>query len=209
MASAGDRTQEPPDFVAYIYSEEELRRMLHGISSVVYQKRKMLLEPHTFRAILLLLYGTGLRIGEAISLRLADVDLKNALIEVRETKFYKSRFVPLGAELNGAMLEYARKRRKCGHPQRDEDFFFVTKTGGRVKFCLIRGAFRRLRSRCGIRRTDAASYQPRLHDLRHTFAVQRLITWYREGKDVQRLLPLLSTHPGQRPKLNRRRSTPQ
>jgi integrase/recombinase XerD len=108
--------KEPPDFVPYIYSEDELRRMLHGISSVIYQKRKMLLEPHTFRAILLLLYGTGLRIGEATSLRLADVDLKKALIVVGETKFYKSRFVPLGPELNGAMLEYTRKRNKGGHP---------------------------------------------------------------------------------------------
>jgi integrase/recombinase XerD len=184
----------PERFVPYIYSREELQRLLDGTTS--YQKQRIDMEPHTFRSILLALYGAALREGECLALTLSDVDLCQSLLMIRDTKFYKSRLVPLGCDLNEAMLRYARQRKAAGHSQEENAPFFVTKLGERIANDLLRRAFRRLRKQVGIRRTDGARYQPRLHDLRHSAAVHRLTTWYREGKDVQKLLPLLSTYMG-------------
>lgn len=154
------------------------------------------MEPHTFRTILLALYGAALRVSECLSLTLADVDLRQAVLTIRDTKFYKSRLVPLGNDLNDAMQKYAERRKAAGHSQEGDAPFFVTKLGERIPIRLIQRAFRRLRKQTGIRRFDGARYQPRLHDLRHSAAVHRLTAWYREGKDVQKLLPLLSTYMG-------------
>jgi integrase/recombinase XerD len=183
----------PPRFIPYIYSFDELRRLIAG--TACYQKQRILMEPVTFRTILLMLYGAGLRVSECLSLTLADVDVRQSLLVIRNTKFYKSRLVPLGADLSKIVLRYAQQRKK----QKDQDPtapFFVTKAGNRVPIRLLQRAFRRLRKQCGIRRKDGARYQPRLHDLRHAFAVNRLTSWYQEGKDVQKLLPLLATYMG-------------
>jgi integrase/recombinase XerD len=186
--------KHPERFVPYIYSHEELRRLLDGTDS--YQKQRILLEPYTFRAALLLLYGAGLRLSEALCLTLEDVNLRDAVIIIRDTKFYKTRLVPLGPELNQAMNDYAHRRRREGHSQDGSAPFFVTRAGARVPIYLIQRAFRRLCTRSNVRRHDDARFQPRLHDLRHSFAVNRLTSWYREGKNVQQLLPHLSTYLG-------------
>ena len=154
------------------------------------------MEPHTFRTILLTLYGAALRVSEGLSLTLADVDLRQSVLTIRDTKFYKSRLVPLGSDLNDAMLRYAKRRKGAGHSQEEDAPFFVTKLGERVPIRLLQRAFRRLRKQTGIHRDDGARYQPRIHDLRHAAAVHRLTAWYRDGKDVQKLLPLLSTYMG-------------
>jgi len=186
--------KQPERFAPYIYSCEELQRLLNGTTS--YQKQRIQMEPHTFRTILLALYGAALREGECLSLTLADVDLRQSVLTIRDAKFYKSRLVPVGSDLNEAMLRYARRRKVAGHSQEENAPFFVTRLGERIPNDLLRRAFRRLRKQVGIRRADGARYQPRLHDLRHSAAVHRLTTWYREGKDVQKLLPLLSTYMG-------------
>ncbi len=173
---------------------EELRRLLDGTASA--QTPRCLIEAHTFRTLLLLLYGAALRDGEALALNLEDVDLQEALLTIRDTKFYKTRLVPLGSELNGVMAEYAKQRKKAGHSQCSDAPFFVTRRGVRLSLNLLQESFQRLRAQAGVRREDGARYQPRLHDLRHAAAVHRLTAWYREGKDVQRLLPLLSTYLG-------------
>jgi site-specific recombinase XerD len=146
--------------------------------------------------MLLLLYGAGLRVSEGLSLNLEDVDLGEAMIVIRDTKFYKSRLVPLGSDLNEVMTQYAAQRKRDGHAQSNDAPFFVTRLGARITSRFLRHAFHRLRTHCGVRRKDDTRYQPRLHDLRHATAVHRLTAWYREGKDVQRLLPLLSTYLG-------------
>lgn len=186
--------KQPERFVPYIYSHEELQRLLDG--TVSYQKQRILMEPHTFRTILLALYGSALRVSECLSLTLSDVDLRQSVLTIRDTKFYKSRLVPLGSELNNAMARYASRRKLDGHSQNDEALFFVTRLGARVPIRLLQRAFRRLRKQNAVLRNDGARYQPRLHDLRHAFAVHRLTTWYQAGKDVQKLLPLLSTYMG-------------
>src|SRR5215471_1015835 len=86
----------PARFVPHIYSREELRRLLDGTASYQKHKTRIVMEPHTFRAMLLLLYGAGLRVSEALSLNVADVDLQEAVIVIRDTKFYKTRAGAVG-----------------------------------------------------------------------------------------------------------------
>jgi len=188
--------KQPARFIPHIYSREELRSLLDGTVSYQKHKTRILMEPHTFRAILLLLYGAGLRVSEALSLNLADVDLQKAVIVIRDTKFYKTRMVPLGSDLNDVMTKYAKQRKRDGHAQSNDAPFFVTKLGAKISSRLLRHAFHRLRKHSGVRRKDDPQHLPRLHDLRHAAAVHRLTAWYREGKDVQRLLPFLSTYLG-------------
>jgi integrase/recombinase XerD len=184
----------PPPFVPYVYTRGEIRRLLDAIGPS--QDYRTLIEPHALRAILLLLYGAGLRVGEALTLTVADVDLPNALITVLDSKFFKSRLVPIGPQLAGVLTEYAR-RRAASHPGNDPGSrFFLGKRGAAIQVQTMDGTFERLRDHAGIRRSDGARYQPRLHDLRHSFAVHRLVRWYEQGADVQRLLHYLSVYLG-------------
>lgn len=185
---------QAPRFVPYIYTQDELRQLLQGIATCLNPPRK--LEPHTLRAILLLLYGAGLRVGEAVALTLADVDVPGAVITVRNTKFHKTRMVPLGCQLNEAIGQYATCRAAAGHSKADSATFFVLRNGTKVSVAIIEYAFRRLCRYAGVHRHDGARYQPRLHDLRHSFAVHRLTSWYQQGADVQKLLPQLATYLG-------------
>ena len=186
--------KRPERFKPYIYSSEELRCLLDRTLSA--QTRRFQMEAYTFRTLLLLLYGAGLRVSEALSLNLEDVDLKEAVIVIRDTKFFKTRLVPLGKELNEVMAQYVARRKRTGHSLNGKEPFFVSALGSRLGRHLVDRNFQRLRALAGVRREDGARYQPRLHDLRHTAAVHRLTAWYREGQDVQRLLPLLSTYLG-------------
>jgi len=186
--------KQPPGLKPYIYSREELRRLLKGTAACL--PSSCMIEPRTLHMIVLLLYGAGLRASEALALNLADVDLTRAVVTVRLSKFFKSRLVPLGVCLTRALTAYCKWRRSAHPPAGNDSPFFVGRTGQRVFRGTLLPTFRRLRSHTGIRRTDKARYQPRLHDLRHSFAVHRLITWYRQGADVQKLLPHLSTYMG-------------
>ena len=114
---------------------------------------------------------------------------------IRETKFYKTRLVPTGTDLTQVLREYASRRCKLS-PIGPDAPFLLTRQGKRPSRAGAEEAFKQIRERAGVRRTDGARYQPRLHDLRHAFALTRLIRWYREGADVQRLLPQLSTYLG-------------
>jgi site-specific recombinase XerD len=183
-----------PRFKPYLYTEDEMRRLLSGCASCLNPPRK--LEPHTLRAILLLLYGAGLRVGEAVALTVADVDVPNAVITIRNTKFHKTRLVPLGPQLNQVMAHYATCRDTAGHATDGGASFFVSRRGVPLSVSIIEYAFRRLRRHVGVYRSDGARYQPRLHDMRHSFAVNRLTSWYREGAAVQKLLPQLATYLG-------------
>ena len=184
----------PSPFVPYIYSNEEVQRLLEATGS--YRKVHVLLEPHTFRAILLVLYGAGLRISEALSLRMADVDLSQAVLLIRESKFYKSRLVPIGPQLQQAMARFARARNEAGHSAMPDMPFFIGRKGDPLAIPTVQQSFRQLREHAGIRREGGARHQPRLHDLRHAFCVNRLVAAYETGANVAQLLPKLSTYLG-------------
>jgi len=185
----------PEGLLPYVYSPDELRKLFNSTTAAC-PKGLCKLEPHTLRAILILLYGAGLRVSEALGLTLADVDLDTALLIIRETKFHKTRMVPLGADLNQVLAQYAAKRTAAGHSQSGTAPFFVLRRGGRVQRPLVEWRFKGLREYTNVKRVDGAHYQPRLHDLRHSFAVHRLVSWYQQGADVQKLLPQLSTYLG-------------
>jgi site-specific recombinase XerD len=160
------------------------------------QDDRSVIAPDTLRAILPLPYGAGLRVGEALALPVTDADPSDALLSVRDTKFCKSRLAAIGPQLAGVLTEYAR-RRAASHPEKDTGVpFFLGRRGAAVLLKTPDETFRRLRERAGIRRRGGARSRPRLHDLRHSFAVHRLIRWYRQGADVQRLAYHLSVYRG-------------
>jgi integrase/recombinase XerD len=190
----GVQPRRPPGFVPYIYGLDELRRLVQATDC--YQRRRCRLEPITLRTFLLLLYATGIRLNEALTLSREDVDLGNFLITVRHTKFYKSRLVPFSPPLGRALVGYSSRRPTSASAREKTGDFFTMRDGARVSHDAIESNFRHLCVHAGIRRDDGARYQPRLHDLRHTFAVHRLTSWYRQGADVQNLLPKLSVYLG-------------
>jgi|SRR5579863_271777 len=186
--------KRPPPLTPYIYTPEQLRRLLLETNHLVSTNSP--LQALTFHTLLLTLYGTGLRISEALSLRLADVDCPQSLITVHSSKFYKTRLVPIGPRLTAILSDYAKRRRQLPSSAGEASSFFATRTGHALSYGRARRLFRLVRARSGIRREEGARYQPRLHDFRHSFAVHRLLAWYREGADVQRRLPQLATYLG-------------
>lgn len=124
------------------------------------------------------------------------MDLEEAFIIVRDTKFYKTRLVPIGTQLCEVMVQYTNRRKESGRSQDKSASFFMTRRSAPLTVALVESSFQRLRAHAGVRRADGARYQPRLHDLRHTFAVHRLTAGYQEKKNVQKLLPQLSTYMG-------------
>ena len=182
-----------PAFVPYIYSQSELKRLLDAVPTCC--SGKVSVHADVFRALLLLLYGAGLRLEEALSLTMNDVDLDQAVICIRETKFYKTRLVPLGGDITFALALYVGARGGNSFDQPGAPFFAV-RDGRRVSQSIARRIFASVRALAGVRRPSPCRYQPRLHDLRHTAAVHRLIAWYRSGEDLQFLLPRLVTYLG-------------
>jgi site-specific recombinase XerD len=183
--------QLPPPFIPYIYSRDEVRRLIAATTTREHRNLSAL----TCRTLLLLLYATGLRISEALGLDIADVDLEAGLLRIRESKFYKTRLVPMGPDLLTVVATYAAHRNK--HPPATPDApFLLTRRGKRPSRAAAEDAFKHLREIAQVRRDDGSRYQPRLHDLRHSFALTCLVRWYRDGADVQRLLPQLATYLG-------------
>jgi integrase/recombinase XerD len=180
-------------FQPYVYTEAELSSLINAIGDK--RNRGTQLQRPTFRVLLLLLYGAGLRLSEALHLTHADFDVEQHLLVIRETKFNKTRLVPVGAHLFEILRNYTETYCPTPTPQ-PGDPLLKYRSGGPLRNSTVRRAFSRLRERAGVRRNDGARYQPRLHDLRHSSAVNRLTTWYRQGKDVQQLLPYLSTYLG-------------
>jgi integrase/recombinase XerD len=184
----------PAPLTPYIYSVAELRRLV--VATDTLHTPQSPLRADTMRSLLLLLYGTGMRIGEALSLTLADVDLVERLVTVRDTKFFKTRLVPIGPRLTRILSDYRARRQQLALPSGETSAFFSTPTGLHLDYRRVNKLFGRLRQAAEIQREPTARYQPRIHDIRHAAAVHRLIAWYRAGADVQRLLPQLATYLG-------------
>ena len=181
-------------FDPYIFTRNDIKRLLAAASSR--HRRIWLLEPHTIRTLLILLYASGLRISEALRLDLGDFDSENSILTIRESKFHKLRLVPVGPDLRFLLCNYIDQQWPSQY-RIDANPLLATKRLERIPRDTAESVFRRVREEAGVSRRDNARYQPRLHDLRHTFAVVRLITWYRDQKtDVQKFLPHLSTYLG-------------
>ena len=183
----------PHPLVPYIYSRAELKRLLETTPAVC--GWRVPLEAYVMRSLILLSYGACLRPGEARHLTMKDVDLDQAVLCIRMSKFYKTRLVPLGKDLNAALHQYVQQR-NLSYVSEPDAPLFCFRDGRALSKSAVGNAFRRLRGLAGIARQDGARYQPRLQDLRHTGAVHRLVAWYRRGADLQYLLPQLATYLG-------------
>lgn len=191
-------TEVPPEDVLphhyrrippHLFAPAELAALLGAADRL-----RPVFRARTYGTLLGLLAVTGLRTGEACRLDRADVDLSEGGLTVRDTKFGKSRHVPLHASTVDALRAYAGHRDR-EHAAPSTAAFLVSTRGTRLDAHNLPHAFARLVRTAGIR-TPAGARRPRLHDLRHTFATTTLLRWYREGADVQARLPLLTTSLG-------------
>jgi site-specific recombinase XerD len=178
-------------FKPFIFTKEQLVEVLEAIRRMPDGCR----APHTYFTMLALLATLGLRLGEVRRLRLCDIDLERQALFIERTKFHKSRYVPFGAQVAQCLQRYLQARRQVLLPVQEDDPVFTTKWRKPVYPLTLMIAFRKTLSVLGIQGTPGQG-APRLHDLRHTFAVHRLLRWYREGVDVQSRLPLLATFMG-------------
>jgi site-specific recombinase XerD len=191
-----DAPRSPVRAPPYIYSRDELARLFDPETVETSRRSAVQLDAVTFRTLLLLLYGAGLRFGEATRLTLADVDLANAVLTIRATKFYKSRLVPVGSRLAAVLDSHVSQRRRARLVDGRYALLLANRDETQLASSTVQAAFDALRRVAGIQRAAGGRTIPRLHDLRHSFAVHRLTSWYRQGADVQRLLPVLSTYLG-------------
>ncbi len=184
----------PPQQSPYVYSIDELRRLLDATASLYVAHSRF--QAPMYRTLLLLLYGSGMRIGEALGATLRDIDLHESAIVVRNTKFFKTRLVPIGPKLKKELAAHIELRRQLPLPAGDDSPLFTTRTGRGWPYQHVITLFQRVRKAAGIDCPTGELRPPRLHDLRHTAAVHRVLAWYRSGQDVQRLLPQLATYLG-------------
>ena len=180
----------------YIYSPEEVRRLLDIART--YPSPRAPLRPISLYTMLALAYCAGLRLGELARLNLADVDLQVGTITIRETKFFKSRILPLADSAVSALREYLEARRKAKAPQSPDSGLFwhdqgnARYTSKSIAWCLV-DILRRARIK-----PPEGKIGPRIHDLRHSFVVNRILEWYRAGINPQDKLPFLATYLGHR-----------
>lgn len=187
------RPRGRPPAPPHIYSREELRLLLDGALSLRDWERwhPCPIRSKTMHAIILLLATSGLRISEALHLTVQDVDLEAGVLSIRQSKFRKSRLVPLSAGTLRMLRSYRELRVAVTAPA---EAFFVSGRGMAYSTSTVQGMFRDIAVQAGLRRPKGRG--PRLHDLRATFAVTRLLQWYRDGDNVMARLPLLSTYLG-------------
>jgi integrase/recombinase XerD len=181
--------RKPP----YIYTDAEISKLISAAKKLPSPRG---LRAPTLYTLLGLLAVTGMRMSEPINLDRKDVDLKNGILTIRQTKFDKSRLVPVHITTRNKLREYARLRDKlCPKPKSPS--FFISGRGTRLTDCTVRGWFVILSHQIGLR-SPADSYGPRLHDLRHGFAIKTLLNWYKSGCDVENNMPILTTYLGHR-----------
>jgi integrase len=177
----------------YIYSEGDVCRLLEVARK--FPSPRSPIRPVTLYTMLVLAYCTGLRLGEIVRLNVADVDLGNGTIEVRDTKFFKSRRLPLSCGVVSALRSYLDARQEAGAPDEPAaGLFWQQRTSERYSYVAAGQLLRRVLKRAGLKPREEP--QPRIHDLRHAFVVNRMLTWYREGINPQPLLPYLATYLG-------------
>jgi integrase/recombinase XerD len=175
----------------YIYSDEQI---IHLLKAARRLPSTIGLRPHTYATLFGLYVATGLRANEALCLRREDVDLANGVLTIRDSKFGKTRFVPVHLSTRRALERYAKLRdHLCRTPA--SPHFFLSDHGTRVTYDMLRWTFVKVSHEIGLR-APGDSHGPRLHGFRHRLAINTLLKWYRGGIDVERRLPALATYLG-------------
>jgi integrase/recombinase XerD len=179
----------PRRAIPYLYSGEVIAALIAATGALRGELRQA-----TYRTLIGLLAVTGMRVGEAIRLDRSDLDLATGVLSVRESKLGKTRELPLHPSTVQALRGYLRVRDR--HPRADvSPALLISPAGTRLIYCNVHATFRQLRRDAGVV-SGAAGSRPRIHDLRHRFAVLTLVDWYRAGVEVAPRLPLLSTYLG-------------
>jgi integrase/recombinase XerD len=181
-----------PTFFPFVYTRSEIRRLLDATAPCLRYPRCSL-DAETVRAILLLIYGTGMHIGDVLNLMDSDVDLMHKTIQIRSAYAQLTRRIPIGADVGWLLERYlaTSRRAKFGSGRA----LFLTCQGKPVPYAVIGHSFQQLRRFAGVGRLNS-SYQPRIHDLRHTFAVHSIARWEREGLSTEKMIPLLAAYMG-------------
>jgi len=174
----------------YIYSNSEIQALMGAACQLT---PKNSLRPHTYRTLLGVLYSTGIRIGEAMALNLEHFHRAEQQFFIAEGKFRKARWVPLSPSTCQALEHYVGTRMQI-RPRSPDSPLFLNQRSRRLHHCTVNQSFRNLLRQCGI--PHSAHTGPRIHDLRHSFAVHRLLAWYRDGDDVNARLAWLATYMG-------------
>lgn len=185
------RAAPPKTFIPYIYSRSELNRLLKAIQKA---QTGCNIDAETFRALLLFLYGTGALVNEALRLKRKDVDFTGRSVTIYSNKFNSGRKLPIGADLCKILHGYCRSH--LNGPNSD-GYIFQNKHGKKIAVGTLIHRFQRLRRDAGITRPGGPRHQPRLHDLRHTFAVHRITSWLKHGAEMNQMIPALSVYLGQ------------
>ncbi len=195
IPSAGILPFKPKRARPYLYTDDEVSKLLELSLSLPQHYKTCALLPRVYHCVLGLLSVTGLRLGEVTHLQLSDVDLDAALLTIRSAKYGKSRLIPLHITTCQVLEDYINRRQQHFANQTVSDYVFVSSKGNRVDDAQVRRIFYQLSRQIGLR-SSTASRGPRLHDFRHRFATNTLLSWYRADKDPERLLPILSAYLG-------------
>jgi integrase/recombinase XerD len=196
------RTQIPPDGLlpfrpkrarVHLYTEDEIRSLLRAALKL--PSRSDGLRPWTYHGLLGLISVAGLRLGEARNLELQDIDLKAAVLTVRSAKFGKSRLIPFHASTRDVLADYMARRERLWAGRPVSSYLFISGRGNRLDAGQIHRTFYSLSRQIGLR-GPSDSHGPRLHDMRHRFALKTLLCWYRADEDPERRLPILSAYLG-------------
>jgi integrase/recombinase XerD len=177
-----------PAVAPYIYSVSDMRRLLWGTCSMHHLASRAV-DPPTLRAVLMFLYGTGARIEETLALAKGDVDLRNQTATFRRSS-RSTRTIPIGPTLAQWLRMYSVSS------SFDAENFFARKNGNAIEPRLLLRTFESVRRRMGVLRIDGMGRQPRLRDLRRTFAVHCLKAWTDQKKDLRKMLPILAAYLG-------------
>jgi integrase/recombinase XerD len=178
--------------IPYIYTHAEIRTLPQAARNC--QKGRRCIDALTVSTLFIFLYGTGCFPGEAIRVSVKDIDLKRGTISIRNGRLDIVRELPIGPDLKGVLGRYLIARRRVAT---SDDHLFLDKYGDGLKRPTLHTTFQRIRRSSGIVRLDGAFYQPRMQDLRHTFAVHRITSWIKHGADLKRMLPALAAYMGQ------------
>lgn len=179
----------------HIYTDAQIIQLMEAAAALRSPRR---LKALTLKTLIGLLAATGLRPGEAAALEDRDVDLRAGVLVIRESKFGKSRQVPVHESTAMALANYARVRDRV-IPHRHSSSFFVSEAGTTLDIGTVRRWFGEISTACGLRKALTGKRYgrgPRLQDLRHTFATRRLVEWYRSGLNVSVQMPKLAAYLG-------------
>ena len=192
LPSVEGAAKRQPYVTPIILEPEQIGRML-GIAAKLAKTSRSPLRAPALRLAIVLFYTCGLRLGELVRLTISDIEEQGTVLRIRESKFHKSRLVPLSSSATRELQAYLRKRRKAFASDPTAPLLCNWR-GGYVDRTGLRDAINRLFDAAAVR--DEQGRRPRLHDFRHSFAVQALLRWYRNGADVQSCLPKLAIYMG-------------